>query len=180
MNLKNRFVRSATWMGMCDEHARPSQKLIDTTADLARNEVGLIISGYGYVRPDGQAAPYQMGAHSDDLIPDLRRMTDAVHGADGAIVMQIMHGGLYAIPIITGGELFGPSRRDTEHAGIGRAMELGDIEAIIDAFRTAAIRAAESGFDGVQIHAAHGFLLGQFLSPYYNHRTDAYGGSVEK
>jgi 2,4-dienoyl-CoA reductase-like NADH-dependent reductase (Old Yellow Enzyme family) len=177
--LNNRFVRSATWEGMAKEDGSCSPKLIHLMEKLAQGHIGLIVSGYAFVRRDGQSVPFQLGVYSDDLLPSLMEMTETVHNADGKILMQLAHGGLFAHPQLTGQEPIGPSVMMTEKGSTGRAVTKQEIQEIVSAFREGAIRAQKAGFDGIQIHAAHGYLLSQFLSPFFNKRDDEYGGSVE-
>ena len=122
MTLKNRFVRSATWEGMANGDGTCSPRLIDLMNGLAHGNVGLIISGYAFVNRDGQAAPFQLGVYSDDLLPGLMEMTETVHEAGGKIVIQIAHGGLFANQQLTGQEPMGPSVMMTENGPTGREM----------------------------------------------------------
>lgn len=161
MTLANRFVRSATWAGMATDEGACTPQLIDLVAGLADGGVGLIITGHTYVHRHGQHQPWQLGIYSDDLIPALQHMTEAVHDRGGKIVLQLGYGGAY----------LSKSRV--------RMMTGKDIREVVDAFGQAALRAKKAGFDSVQIFAAHGFLLSQFLCPRYNDRTDAYGGSIQ-
>lgn len=179
MTLKNRFARSATWEGMAKEDGACSSKLIDLMEKLAQGQIGLIITGYAYVSREGQAAPFQLGVYSDELLPGITKMADTVHGADGKIIMQLAHGGLFAHPQLTGQDPMGPSTLMTETGLMGKEMSKQEIEGIVNAFGESAIRAQQAGFDGVQIHAAHGYLLSQFLSPFFNKRQDEYGGNIE-
>lgn len=179
MFLKNRFVRSATWEGLSNEDGSCTSDLIDMMADLAIGGVGLIISGHAYVSREGQASPRQLGVYSDILLPDLCEMADAVHRQGGKIAMQLAHGGCHAAKNITGLESIGPSVPDETRGFTCREMTTEDIDEVVEAFARAAARAKRAGFDAVQIHAAHGYLLSQFLSPFYNRRTDSYGGSLE-
>lgn len=179
MEIRNRFVRSATWEGMADNDGRTSAKLNGLLGDLARNEVGLIISGHAYVREEGRAAPGQLSACSDALIPSLATMTKEVHDADGRIALQLAHAGCQAACQKEGIEVLGPSPLQTEKGAMGRAMTTDEIQAVIRSFGEAAARARQAGFDAVQIHSAHGYLLSQFLSPYYNKRSDSYGGGLQ-
>ncbi len=96
MKLKNRFVRSATWEGMAADDGSCTPKLISLMAELARGGVGLIISSHSYVQKIGQVSPGQIGIHSDDMIPGLKKMTVAVHDQRGKIVCQLAHGGFFA------------------------------------------------------------------------------------
>jgi len=179
MTLKNRFIRSATGEGMAKEDGSCSLKLINLMEKLAQGNIGLIISGFTFVSREGQVVSFQLGVYSDDLLPGLTEMAEAVHKADGRILMQLVHGGLFADPQLTGHEPLGPSVMVTEKETIGREMTKQEIHGTVKAFRDGAVRAQKAGFDGVQIHAAHGFLLSQFLSPFFNKREDEYGGSVE-
>lgn len=178
MHLKNRFVRSATWEGMAGEDGRCTPKLTDTMVRLADGGVGLIITGHAYVAKQGQAGPWQLGIYDARLIDGLHEMTDAVHAAGGKIVAQLAHSGMFADPNLTGMEPLGPSAI----AGLSkhriREMTHLDIEHAIADFGRASERAKAAGFDGVQLHAAHGYLLSQFLSPYFNQRRDIYGGVI--
>ncbi|APG23729.1 NADH:flavin oxidoreductase [Syntrophotalea acetylenica] len=176
LDLRNRFVRSATWEGMSDDQGAPTSDLNKLMADLAHGKVGLIITGHAYVSPEGQAAPWQMGAHSEELLPKLALMPQAVHAAGGCIAMQLSHGGVYGV---VPGQAIGPSAMANQEGEKCQAMTRNDIRRVVAAFGKAAALAKRAGFDAVQIHAAHGYLLSQFLSPYYNHREDEYGGSVE-
>ena len=179
MTLNNRFVRSATWEGMATEDGACTPKLIDRMEQLAQGQVGLIVTGYAFVSREGQAAPFQLGVYSDDLLAGITEMADKVHKADGKIVMQVAHGGLFAHPQLTGQDPMGPSPMKTETGSTGREMSKQEIEGLVAAFRNSALRAQRAGFDGVQIHAAHGYLLSQFLSPFFNKRQDEYGGPIE-
>lgn len=179
MELKNRFVRSATWEGMAGVDGSCTPRLQALMKNLALGHVGLIISGYAFVSREGISAPFQLGVDSDDLIPGLTEMTDAVHEGNGKIIMQLAHGGLFANPELSGMESIGPSPMMSEKGIVGKEMTNDDIKKAVDAFRDGAVRAKKAGFDGVQIHAAHGYFLSQFLSPYFNRREDEYGGSIE-
>nr|HPI98937.1 NADH:flavin oxidoreductase [Synergistales bacterium] len=179
MVLKNRVVRSATWEGLANEDGSCTSRLIDMMAELAIGKVGLIITGHAYVSPEGQASVRQMGVHRDELIHDLAEMADAVHREGGKILLQLAHAGSHGASKLTGIEPLGPSLPDEKWSFACREMTLDDINGTVEAFAKAAWRAKHAGFDGVQIHAAHGYLLSQFLSPFYNKRRDLYGGSLE-
>ena len=179
MKLANRFVRSATWEGMAGEDGSVTPILVDLMAQLAKGQVGLIISSHAYIKPEGQAGPKQLGVYKDGLINGLKQMTQAVHDQGGRIVLQMAHSGCLANPMITGQDPLGPSTVEGFSKTPCREMTLQDIQDVIEAFGAAAQRAKEAGFDGVQIHSAHGYLMNQFISPLFNKRTDAYGGSVE-
>ena len=178
MKLANRFVRSATWEGMAADDGACTPKLIDLMAGLAKGGVGLIISSHAYVSPEGQAGPWQVGAHDDKLIPGLEDMTTAVHENGGNIVMQLAHAGYFANPKLIGQTPMAPSNAEGFAKGPRQEMTADDIQGVIKAYGAAAKRAQTAGFDGVQIHSAHGYLLSQFLSPAFNLRQDEYGGDI--
>jgi len=179
MILKNRFVRSATAEGVATEEGEATPRLINLMAELAEGGVGLIITGHAYVAKRGQARPAQLGIYDDKLIPGLRAMVDAVHEKDGKIVAQLAHSGMLAIPKLIDSAPLAVSAIEGLVEAPLQEMILEDIQATVEAFGKAAGRACEAGFDGIQIHAAHSYLFSQFLSPAYNHRRDAYGGSIE-
>jgi len=179
MRLRNRFVRSATWEGLASPAGEVTARLEETIALLARGGVGLIISSHAFVLPEGQAGPGQLGAHDDRLIPGLRRLAAAAHGHGAAILLQLAHAGYFADPALTGRPPVAVSAAVRLDDAARRELDSEDIARLVEAFAAAAGRAREAGFDGVQLHSAHGYLLNQFLSPLFNRRRDAYGGSLE-
>ncbi|MDD2732550.1 MAG: NADH:flavin oxidoreductase [Desulfuromonadaceae bacterium] len=179
MTLANRFVFSATWLGLADEEGCSTTKQAEYLAELARRGVGLIITGHAYVMPEGKAGLRQTAACDDRFLPGLTETADAVHDAGGKILLQLSHAGCYAAARLTGLAAVGPSANDSKDFPDCSELTLDGITQIVAAFGQCAERAKEAGFDGVQIHGAHGYLLSQFLSPYFNKRTDSYGGSIE-
>lgn len=178
MQLKNRFVRSATWTGMADSGGNCTQRLVDFLVELARGGVGLISTGHAYVLKNGQAGPRQLAIDNDAVIPGLRLLTSAIHNCGARIVMQLSHAGIYADPELTGHTPVAVSAGGTFVAYPVQELSAEAIEGVVEAFVMAAARAKRAGFDGIQLHAGHGYLLNQFLSRAYNHRTDQYGGGV--
>lgn len=178
MTLSNRFVRSATSEGMAADDGACTAKLIDLMTGLAKGGVGLIISSHAYVMKQGQAGPWQLGIYKDELVPGLQDMTAAVHERGGKIVMQLSHGGYFAHPKLIGQTPLAPSNAEGISKTPRKEMSLEDIQNVISAFEAAAKRAKAAGFDGIQIHCAHGYLLSQFLSPAFNQRQDEYGGDI--
>jgi 2,4-dienoyl-CoA reductase-like NADH-dependent reductase (Old Yellow Enzyme family) len=182
IELKNRFVRSATYYGLADEAGHvgePSARLMKT---LASNDVGLIITGFAFVARSGQVFADMNGIDTDEQITGYRKMTRAVHDLEGRIVMQIVHGGVLSAAVASRGErqlavCVADGQQDP--ATQPKQMTDDDIETLIDAFGESARRVQEAGFDGVQIHGAHGYLITQFLSPSVNRRRDRWGGSLE-
>jgi 2,4-dienoyl-CoA reductase-like NADH-dependent reductase (Old Yellow Enzyme family) len=182
IELENRLVRSATYYGLADEKGRVGDASVELMKTLAGSGVGLIITGYAFVARDGQVFVDMNGIDSDDQIPGYRRMTRAVHDLEGRVVMQIAHGGVASATAIRRGEprlAVSAEAAPSDAEGAAREMTDADIERIIDAFGRAARRVEEAGFDGVQIHGAHGYLVTQFLSPGSNRRSDRWGGSLE-
>ena len=178
MELPNRFIRSATWEGLADPDGSVTPQLIDTLVALARGEVGLIIAGHAYVRPEGQATPRQLGLYKDELLPGLRQLTAAVHAQGGRIAAQLAHAGNFAAENLTGQTPWAVSEYDGLVDSPRHEMTGADIKELVKAFAAAAARAKDAGFDAVQLHAAHGYLLSQFLCPIFNRRRDEYGGSI--
>lgn len=178
MSLANRFVRSATWEGLADEDGAVTPRLIDMMVELVRGEVALIISGYAFISPEGQSSPRQLAAYNGRFLPGLRDMVREVHAIGSKIALQLVHAGCQANPGLSGLEPLGPSAVEMDGRPSCRMAGKEDINRLISAFAQAADLAKQAGFDAVQIHAAHGFLLSQFLSPAFNKRTDEYGGDL--
>ncbi|WP_305043018.1 NADH:flavin oxidoreductase [Geoalkalibacter sp.] len=181
LELNNRLVRSATWEGMCDAEGRPTPALRDYYRDLAEGGVGLIISGFAFVAVEGKPLPGALGLHRDDFAQDLRALTTAVHQAGGVLCAQLAHAGGQTRPALCGGTPLAPSAVAAAQyqPETPAAMSGADIQRTIAAFADAARRARECGFDAVQLHAAHGYLINQFLSPHTNRRDDGYGGRLD-
>jgi 2,4-dienoyl-CoA reductase-like NADH-dependent reductase (Old Yellow Enzyme family) len=178
MGLANRFVRSATWEGLATKDGSVTPALTDKMVELAKGGVGLIFTGYTFVSREGQSSPNQMAVYDNRFVPGLTEMVKAVHAAGGKIALQIVHGGAFSSADLSGMEVVGPSVREKDGKPVCRSLSKKDIAGIVDAFSQAAVRAKKAGFDAVQIHAAHGFLISQFLSPALNNRTDEYGGNL--
>lgn len=186
MALKNRFVRSATYDGFAN-NGHVTDQQIKLFSELADGGVGLIISGIAYVHPTGQVSLFQNSIAGDEFVDGYRKLIKAVHDRGAKIAIQLFHAGRDAILL----EKFNnhplkhtplaPSliEDDPYHKGEHRAMTESEIWEIIQAFGDGALRAKEAGFDAVQLHAAHAYLLMQFLSPFTNHREDQWGGDLE-
>jgi 2,4-dienoyl-CoA reductase-like NADH-dependent reductase (Old Yellow Enzyme family) len=182
MEVKNRFVHSATQECMAGDNGEVTDELIKRYVNLAKGETGLIVPGDMYVDRLGRSRLHQTGIHADDLIPGLRNLVDAVHEHGAKIVFQLAHAGRQTTKAAIGQVPLGPSSvgRDPIHFFVPKEMTDDDIQNVIQAFGNAARRAVEAGADGVRLHAAHGYLISQFLSPFFNHREDSWGGSEEK
>jgi 2,4-dienoyl-CoA reductase-like NADH-dependent reductase (Old Yellow Enzyme family) len=179
VQIKNRFIHSATYEVMALETGEVSEKLVKRYQILAKGEVGLIIPGYMYVHPLGRSYRYQTGIHSDDMIPGLRKLVEAVHQEGGKIAFQLAHAGRQTTKAMIGQTPIGPSSRGRDPINFikPKEMSVDEIQEVIQAFGTAANRAVRAGADGIQLHAAHGYLINQFISPFFNHRKDEWGDS---
>jgi len=179
MVMPNRFVRSATYEGMATDDGAVTPKLNEVMTALAEGGVGMIISSHAYIRPEGQAGPWQLGVYKDELMDGLKEMAEIVHETDSKLVMQIAHAGHLAFRKPSGPVPWVVSNFDGLSKEPCHEMTAADIQALITSFAEAAERAKTAEFDGVQIHAAHGYLLNQFLSPFTNRRSDEFGGDVK-
>lgn len=181
LKLKNRFIRSATRDGFADACGHVTPELVQIYEDLAKGGVGTIITGHAYVTDLEQSQqPRQMGIHEDSCIDGYQKLTAAVHSYQANIVMQINCIGAQTYG--AGGKrlIWGPSPIEDLYTRITpKEMSGAEILFLQQAFADAALRAKKTGFDGVQIHAAHGYVLSKFLNPYYNVRTDWYGGTID-
>jgi len=173
MEIRNRFMRSATTSAYADAEGVVRQEIIRLYEGLAKGGVGLIVKGHLYVAEKGKAHVGMAGVSSDRQIPRLKELTDAVHRHGGKIMAQLNYGGYQA----GAGERAGPSNYEDQD-WTAREMTTSEIWGVVDAFGEAASRAMEAGFDGVQIHGAHGYLISEFLSRHANTRTDEWGGSL--
>jgi len=142
----------------------------------AKGGCGLICVEATCVDPTGRLAPSQLGLWNDEQIPGHRAITDACHAYGTTMLVQLHHAGATTNPAV--GEGYGPSAVESR-GRVCHELTRERIHEIIDAFVTAALRAQKAGYDGVQMHACHGYLINQFISPVMNLRTDEYGGSVE-
>ena len=176
--LKNRFVRAATWEGLATPKGAATRQLIDMLITLAKGGVGLIISSHAYVSKEGQGTPWQLGIYNDELIPELKQLTSAIHRHDCKIMLQLAHAGEFAETELTGEPAWSVSGSSGLTQNPLKVITTQDIAYIINSYAQAAKRAKSAGFDGIEIHSAHGYFLSQFLSPAFNHRTDSYGGSI--
>lgn len=180
LTLQNRIVRSATWERKADEKGHLTRKLSKVYEELARGNIGMIITGYAFVHPEEQPNPRMMGICDDFFIEEYQGLTRKVHDSGGRIVMQIVYGGTRTRFSPEKRAIWGPSAVPEYSTGVvAEEMTAGDIHSLVKVFGDAAARVKKSGFDGVQIHGAHGYLLGQFLSPLHNQRKDRYGGTRE-
>ncbi len=180
MHLANRLVRSATWEGMCTLDGQTTQKLNSFYYDLAKGGVGLIISGYAFVRSDGKQLPGQLGIDRDEVVSGIQALSDSVHRGGGKLCIQLVHCGGEASSKAAGRQPLAPSAvKVDQFPEIPAELSIEEISELIASFAASARRVKDAGCDAVQLHAAHGYLINQFLSPLTNHRKDLYGGDVE-
>lgn len=179
LTLRNRLVRSATWEGMADAEGLVTPRLINYLTTLAEGGVGLIITGYTAVRPDGRQLPGQQGIYGDNALPGMTQLADAVHGAGGKICVQLVHAGGQTNSKAIGQLPVAPtSIQATQYGEVPQELSKSAIADIIACFANAARISKAAGCDAVQLHGGHGYLISQFLSPLTNLRTDDYGGSL--
>ncbi len=171
LTVKNRLVRSATFEGGA-ENGVITPFLTDLQEGLAKGGVGLIITGMMAIGPNAGIKSSMVRVDSEEFITKYAEIAEAIHRYGSKVVIQLNHCGAKAE---AGLNPLGPSDID----GRAKGMTTDDIKAVVADFGKAAKRCREAGADGVQIHGAHGYLISQFLSPYYNKRNDAYGGSIE-
>lgn len=180
LTIPNRFLRSATHEYLADDEGCVSSQLVELDRRLAEGEVGLIITGHAYVQPSGKASPRQIAAYDDRFLDGLALIPAAVHGYPSRVFLQIAHAGRQTKPKLCGCVPVSPSPvYDPESKVMPRELAADEIRTLIADFVAAAGRAQKAGFDGVQLHAAHGYLLSSFLSPHTNRRADEWGGPIE-
>lgn len=182
IKLKNRIIRSATHEGMADERGCPTEQLKTLYCRLAQGGVGAIITGYAGIQQSGKSSYQRMlMVDNDSLVDSYRNLVAVVHEFNTPIILQIAHCGRQTRSKIIGHKPVAPSAVRDKFFNEDMPKELtdGEIEEIINNFVNAVERAKKAGFDGVQLHLAHGYLLSEFLSPYMNRRKDKWGGSTE-
>ncbi|KAA8922676.1 NAD(P)-binding protein [Thermoplasma sp.] len=177
VRIPNRLVMSPMISNMADPDGNTNENHISYLEERAKGGAGLIITEYTYVdRRSGIGSRNQMGMYDERQIPKFSRLTERIHAHGSRVFVQLVHAGAKAIGSINEYKI-APSKTSFDPAA--REMDLSDIEDVIYAYRRAAKIAERSGFDGIEIHGAHGYLVDEFISPWWNRRTDRYGGSFE-
>ncbi len=178
--LKNRLVMPPMATAKADKEGRVGKDLLDYYDEKSRGGyIGLVIIEHSFVTQQGKAGEGQLSAAEDSLVEDLRELSTIIQHNGSKTVMQINHAGNAANKVVTGFETVGPSALPNARTGdMSKELSRQEIQTIIEEFRNAALRVKQAGFDGVEIHSAHGYLLNQFFSPLANKRTDDYGGDV--
>lgn len=176
--LRNRTIRAAAFEGMCPGN-RPSAALLDYHREVAAGGVGMTTVAYAAVEQSGLSFAHQLWLRPE-VTAELRALTDAVHAEGAAASIQLGHCGNMAKRAVAGGRAIAPSARFNAYGPTWpRAMDEGDIARVVASFGRAVALARDAGFDAVEVHAGHGYLISQFLSPYTNRRRDRYGGSLD-
>jgi 2,4-dienoyl-CoA reductase-like NADH-dependent reductase (Old Yellow Enzyme family) len=176
--LRNRAIRAAAFEGMCPSNS-PSEDLLKYHQQVAAGGIGMTTLAYAAVDKSGLSFPHQL-LMQEDNVPGLRKITDAIHSEGAACSIQIGHGGNMAKRSISGTRPIAPNTHINFYGPtFPRAMKQNDIDQMVKAYGKAVHLARESGFDAVEIHAGHGYLISQFLSPYTNKRKDEFGGILE-
>ena len=173
MTLRNRIVMPPMQSGRASFEGAVTNKL--TNFYVRRSSaVGLPIVEHAYVSPLGKIGPKQLGIYNDSLIPGFEKLAFDLHSVGAPAIVQISHAGAVANKKVIGATPVGPSER-----GKTRMLEKEELFALADDYALAAERAINAGFDGIELHGAHGYLLNQFFSPLLNKRDDEFGGSLE-
>jgi NADPH2 dehydrogenase len=182
MTLANRLVMPPMATAKAEPDGRVSRALIDYYEEKSRGGyIPLIIIEHSYISPEGKASNNQLSVSDDSMIPGLRKLADVIHRNGSRAAVQINHAGSAALKEVTGTTPLAPSAVANPRRGdMPREISQKEIGDIIAAFKNAGRRAKEAGFDSVEIHSAHGYLLNQFLSPLTNKRTDEWGGDIGK
>lgn len=180
IKVKNRIFRSAVYEGMA-QNGKVTDKMKNFYQELSAGGTGLIITGFMSFAETDNPSPSAVYIGDESNIDQLKEITDIVHNNDSKIVAQLAHCGSQLLhPLQKDAEVFAPSEViDPVSQITPKAFETKDLRKLAEEFGDAALRAKNAGFDGVQIHAAHGYLLSRFLSPAFNKRTDEYGGTYE-
>lgn len=180
LTLKNRLLMAPMVRNYADEHGRMSERYLAHLARIARGGVAAMILEASFVSPEGRGFRHELGLHEDGVVPGLHRAVELIHAQGALAGIQLYHAGRQTREQITGTPPVAPSAIPCPLMNeLPHALTLPEIHALVQAFAAAAARAQAAGFDFVEIHAAHGYLITQFLSPFSNRRSDAYGGSTE-
>jgi 2,4-dienoyl-CoA reductase-like NADH-dependent reductase (Old Yellow Enzyme family) len=178
LQLRNRIIKAGTFEGMTPEGI-PSAALIEHHRGVAAGGAGMTTVAYCSASKDGLTFQHQMHMR-EEIVPELRKLTDAVHTEGAAAALQIGHAGYFASKAAAGSKPIGASRvLNLYTLTTPREMTEADMRRVTGDFASASLQAKECGFDAVELHFGHGYLLSQFLSPYTNRRKDAWGGSIE-
>ncbi len=178
--LRNRIIRAATHEGMAYPDGTPTEDLVHAYTRLAAGGAGAIITGYVGVQQNGRTFPNMRMFDDDSYLPTYSSINSRLKQFHTPVILQIAHGGSRSMSAITRQQVVSASgRRRNDYGDAVREASEAEILTIIRSFVAAVVRAKAAGFDGVEIHAAHGYLLSEFISPVLNRRKDRWGGSTE-
>jgi NADPH2 dehydrogenase len=183
IELKNRLVMPPMATSKSEDDGRISKDILNYYDEKSKGGfIGLVIIEHSFVSQQGKANNNQLSIANDDFVDDLKKLSGIIHKNGSKTIMQINHAGSTAMQSVTGMDVVGPSSvknpsKDT--AEMPRELTKAEINDIIEQFGKAALRVKKAGFDGVEIHSAHGYLLNQFMSPITNKRSDEYGGDLK-
>ena len=179
VRLKNRLVMPAMGNRYPSFYSSVTERMCRYYAEAARGGVGLIIVQFTCVAPEARGGAFFAGLWDDSFIPGFRRLVADIHGGGAAAAVQLAHAGASANSGVIQTRPVGPSAIALRGGEMPRPLSTADVQRTVEQFAQAARRARDAGFDAVEVHAAHGYLLNQFISPLWNHRDDQYGGSTE-
>ena len=180
VTLKNHFFKASSWEALATDEGHLTPALFDIHSELAEGGVGAILTGYAFITKDEKPNPGMLGIYDDSFIPEYKKLTTLVHEKGSKIFLQLAYGGSFSYLNPPSKTIYGPSAVESQMTKITPIeMTKENIQEIVEAFAQSSRRAKEAGFDGVELHGAHGYLLSSFLTPYYNRRTDEYGGPIE-
>lgn len=177
VELKNRYIVPAMGSHLGEANGQVSRRIIDYYTARASGGYGLIITEFTCVDPVGMALPGQLGIWDDSFIEGHRKLTKEIHNNEGLIFCQLHHAGRLSFSMVTGSQIVAPSSISTPaNKEIPRELTTEEVYKLIDKYVDGAFRAKEAGYDGIELHGAHQYMIAQFMSPYSNKRLDEFGG----
>ncbi|MCE5196997.1 MAG: NADH:flavin oxidoreductase [Negativicutes bacterium] len=182
LQLKNRLVMPPMATAKADADGKVNQAILDYYEEKTKGGyLALVIIEHSFISLQGKASQYQLSVAEDEVVANLKKLAEVIHQNGSKCVMQINHAGSTAAKEVTGTVVVGPSAVLHPRGGseLPHELDRAEIGQIVLDFQNAAKRVKEAGFDGVEIHAAHGYLLNQFYSPLCNQRTDEFGGALQ-
>lgn len=179
-HLRNRIVMPPMDMQHATARGEVTDRAVESYRKRAAGGVGLVIVEHSYVRPEGKIGARQLGIYDDSLVAGLGRLVDAIKGNGAVAAIQISHGGRTALPEVTRVQPVAPSALTSPGDPVmPRALTTAEVRDFVESYGDAGRRAHQAGFDAVEIHGAHGYLVNQFVSPFSNRRVDEFGGTEE-
>jgi 2,4-dienoyl-CoA reductase-like NADH-dependent reductase (Old Yellow Enzyme family) len=183
ITLRNRVVMSAACTEYGTEDGYVTDRLVNYYAERAKGGTALLfVEVANPIYPGGKVLVHQLSIHNDSYIPGFKKLTNAVHGYGGKVILQLSHAGRQTTSKVSGQQPWAPSAilpKISMYYEKPREMTVAEIKSIAPKFAEATERSKRAGFDGVELHIGHGYLFTSFVSPYTNKRTDEYGGSLE-